>query len=231
MLFSPTVRRELVETLTPAREDRRRPRSTTGSTRSISPTSPSAHPRSLSGGQRQRVAIAAVAVGGAPVLLLDEPTRGMDAPSRTALERRGARTRGRRRRGRARHPRRRAVRAHRHPCRRARRRRDRGRRRRPRRCWPARCSRRRCCACCRRSSPSRKSTRSWRAREPRRDHAAHRHGRPVRPFAVYLLMVLRRRGGVPLPVLVARRRRCRARPTTATRRSSPRWSARWSSRR
>jgi energy-coupling factor transport system ATP-binding protein len=45
-----------------------------------------AHPRSLSGGQRQRVAIGAVAVGGAPVLLLDEPTRGMDAPSRTALE-------------------------------------------------------------------------------------------------------------------------------------------------
>ena len=45
------------------------------------------HPRSLSGGERQRVAIAAVAVGGAPVLLLDEPTRGMDAPSRTALQR------------------------------------------------------------------------------------------------------------------------------------------------
>jgi energy-coupling factor transport system ATP-binding protein len=45
------------------------------------------HPRSLSGGERQRVAIAAVAVGGAPVLLLDEPTRGMDASSRHALER------------------------------------------------------------------------------------------------------------------------------------------------
>jgi energy-coupling factor transport system ATP-binding protein len=45
------------------------------------------HPRSLSGGERQRVAIAAVAVGGAPVLLLDEPTRGMDAASRHALER------------------------------------------------------------------------------------------------------------------------------------------------
>jgi energy-coupling factor transport system ATP-binding protein len=44
------------------------------------------HPRSLSGGERQRVAIAAVAVGGADVLLLDEPTRGMDAPSRHALE-------------------------------------------------------------------------------------------------------------------------------------------------
>jgi len=44
------------------------------------------HPRSLSGGERQRVAIAAVAVGGAGVLLLDEPTRGMDAASRAALE-------------------------------------------------------------------------------------------------------------------------------------------------
>jgi energy-coupling factor transporter ATP-binding protein EcfA2 len=43
------------------------------------------HPRSLSGGERQRVAIAAVAVGGADVLLLDEPTRGMDARSRRAL--------------------------------------------------------------------------------------------------------------------------------------------------
>ncbi len=45
------------------------------------------HPRSLSGGERQRIAIAAVAVGGAPVLLLDEPTRGMDASSRFALDR------------------------------------------------------------------------------------------------------------------------------------------------
>lgn len=43
------------------------------------------HPRTLSGGERQRAAVAAVAVGGAPVLLLDEPTRGMDAPSREAL--------------------------------------------------------------------------------------------------------------------------------------------------
>jgi energy-coupling factor transport system ATP-binding protein len=45
------------------------------------------HPRTLSGGERQRLAIAAVAVSGARVLLLDEPTRGMDAASRTALER------------------------------------------------------------------------------------------------------------------------------------------------
>ncbi|MCE7882320.1 MAG: ABC transporter ATP-binding protein, partial [Actinobacteria bacterium ATB1] len=43
------------------------------------------HPRSLSVGQRQRLAVAAVAIGGARVLLLDEPTRGMDAPSRKAL--------------------------------------------------------------------------------------------------------------------------------------------------
>ncbi|MBI2708309.1 MAG: ATP-binding cassette domain-containing protein [Actinobacteria bacterium] len=45
------------------------------------------HPRTLSTGERQRVAIAAVAVGGAPVLLLDEPTRGIDAASAAALER------------------------------------------------------------------------------------------------------------------------------------------------
>jgi energy-coupling factor transporter ATP-binding protein EcfA2 len=45
------------------------------------------HPRTLSVGQRQRVAIAAVAVGDAPVLVLDEPTRGIDAAS---LDRPGA---------------------------------------------------------------------------------------------------------------------------------------------
>ncbi len=44
------------------------------------------HPRTLSVGQRQRVAIAAVAVGDAPVLVLDEPTRGIDAASLDALE-------------------------------------------------------------------------------------------------------------------------------------------------
>lgn len=44
------------------------------------------HPRTLSVGQRQRVAIAAVAVGDAAVLALDEPTRGIDATSLDALE-------------------------------------------------------------------------------------------------------------------------------------------------
>ncbi len=85
MLFSPTVRRELEET-----------QRLLGHTDAAAVDHwldalhltdlAAAHPRSLSGGQRQRVAIAAVAVGGAPVLLLDEPTRGMDAPSRAALE-------------------------------------------------------------------------------------------------------------------------------------------------
>ena len=44
-----------------------------------------AHPRSLSGGERQRLAVAAVAVGRPDVLLLDEPTRGIDAESRDRL--------------------------------------------------------------------------------------------------------------------------------------------------
>jgi energy-coupling factor transport system ATP-binding protein len=85
MLFSSSVRRELVET-------QRLLGTTDGAAvdhwlDALHLTDlADAHPRSLSGGQRQRVAIAAVAVGGAPVLLLDEPTRGMDAPSRAALE-------------------------------------------------------------------------------------------------------------------------------------------------
>ena len=37
-----------------------------------------AHPRDLSAGQRLLVAVAATAAGSAPVLLLDEPTRGLD---------------------------------------------------------------------------------------------------------------------------------------------------------
>jgi energy-coupling factor transport system ATP-binding protein len=86
LLFAPTVRRELESTL------RLLGRAHDDSTvdhwldalhlRELA----SRHPRSLSGGERQRVAIGAVAVGGAPVLLLDEPTRGMDAWSRQALE-------------------------------------------------------------------------------------------------------------------------------------------------
>ena len=85
MLFSSSVRRELVET---QRLLGRHDAAAVDHWLDVLHLADlaDAHPRSLSGGQRQRVAIAAVAVGGAPVLLLDEPTRGMDAPSRAALE-------------------------------------------------------------------------------------------------------------------------------------------------
>jgi len=43
------------------------------------------HPRDLSAGQRQLVATAAIAAGQAPVLLLDEPTRGLDPASKDRL--------------------------------------------------------------------------------------------------------------------------------------------------
>ena len=85
LLFSTTVRRELEATLDllgrrdPAAVDRWM------ATLGLEGLA-DRHPRSLSVGQRQRVAIAAVAVGDAPVLVLDEPTRGIDAESRVALE-------------------------------------------------------------------------------------------------------------------------------------------------
>ncbi len=86
MLFAPTVRAEIAETL---RLLGRRDEAAVDFWLDALGLDELAdhHPRSLSGGQRQRVAIAAVAVGGAELLLLDEPTRGMDAASRHALER------------------------------------------------------------------------------------------------------------------------------------------------
>ena len=86
LLFRPTVRGEVAETLRLL--GRRSAEAVDHWLATLGLTElADRHPRSLSGGERQRVAIAAVAVGGAPVLLLDEPTRGMDAASRHALER------------------------------------------------------------------------------------------------------------------------------------------------
>jgi energy-coupling factor transporter ATP-binding protein EcfA2 len=85
LLFAPTVRAELTETLRLL--GRRDPAAVEHWLDALGLGAlGSRHPRSLSGGERQRVAVGAVAVGGADVLLLDEPTRGMDAASRTALE-------------------------------------------------------------------------------------------------------------------------------------------------
>lgn len=85
LLFSPTVRKELGETLRLLKQPDNGSVDHWLAQLGIIHLA-NRHPRSLSGGERQRVAIAAVAVGGAPVLLLDEPTRGIDAPSRDALE-------------------------------------------------------------------------------------------------------------------------------------------------
>jgi energy-coupling factor transport system ATP-binding protein len=88
LLFAPTVRRELEQTLRLLGRGGAEAGADVGRWLARLGLSDVAerHPRSLSGGERQRVAIAAVAVGGAEVLLLDEPTRGMDAASRAALE-------------------------------------------------------------------------------------------------------------------------------------------------
>jgi energy-coupling factor transport system ATP-binding protein len=48
---------------------------------------PKRHPRDLSEGQRLALALAVVLAGRPPVVLLDEPTRGLDYPGKEALVR------------------------------------------------------------------------------------------------------------------------------------------------
>jgi energy-coupling factor transporter ATP-binding protein EcfA2 len=51
----------------------------------LGPVDPATHPRDLSEGQRLGLALAVVLAGRPPVLLLDEPTRGLDYPGKAAL--------------------------------------------------------------------------------------------------------------------------------------------------
>ena len=87
------------------------------------------HPRDLSEGQRLLLVLCVILAARPPLLLLDEPTRGLDYPTKARLARVLVRSRRRRPCGRAGHPRRRAGRRGGRPRRDPRR--GRGRRRRP----------------------------------------------------------------------------------------------------
>jgi energy-coupling factor transport system ATP-binding protein len=83
LFFAETLRAELAFTLKHHRRSRVDPEvilATLGLEHAID-----RNPRDLSGGERERAALAAVLVGGPRVLLLDEPTRGMDAARKRAL--------------------------------------------------------------------------------------------------------------------------------------------------
>ncbi|MEX2275967.1 MAG: ATP-binding cassette domain-containing protein [Actinomycetota bacterium] len=82
VLFAETVREEVQATLT-ARGDQR-PAAPILERFDLSSFA-RRHPRDLSSGQRLLVAAAAVSAAGAPVLLLDEPTRGLDPEAKHRL--------------------------------------------------------------------------------------------------------------------------------------------------
>ena len=83
LFFAETVRAELAFTLKHHRQSGPDPEATLASLGLEHALD--RHPRDLSGGERERAALAAVLVGGPRVLLLDEPTRGMDAARKRAL--------------------------------------------------------------------------------------------------------------------------------------------------
>jgi energy-coupling factor transporter ATP-binding protein EcfA2 len=87
LLFSETVREELAFTL------KKHPNGSTGRANHVSDLLASLdldhlrdrHPRDLSVGERERTALAAILVANPRILLLDEPTRGMDYRRKAAL--------------------------------------------------------------------------------------------------------------------------------------------------
>lgn len=83
LLFAETLREELAFTL--AHHPWSRLDSQTLLTRLGLGTHLMTHPRDLSGGERQRAALATVLIGDPRLLLLDEPTRGMDGRQKRIL--------------------------------------------------------------------------------------------------------------------------------------------------
>jgi energy-coupling factor transport system ATP-binding protein len=78
LLWTESVREECAESSDPA--------AAIGTFDELAPgVDPSTHPRDLSEGQRLALALAVVMAEGAPVLLLDEPTRGLDYPTKHRL--------------------------------------------------------------------------------------------------------------------------------------------------
>lgn len=83
LLFAPTLRDELAFTLAHRQRGGADPDATLASLGLLHAAG--RDPRDLSGGERERAALAAILVGAPRVLLLDEPTRGMDAARKRAL--------------------------------------------------------------------------------------------------------------------------------------------------
>ena len=85
-LFEETLEKELEFTLKNLRSTRRMDgENRLGAKRSQPGTIPAQFPSSLSCGERERAALASIIVGKPKILVLDEPTRGMDYGNKTKL--------------------------------------------------------------------------------------------------------------------------------------------------
>lgn len=85
LLFRPTVAEEIAATLKGRGADAGGPAVEEEAERFGISHLLQRYPREMSGGEKTRVAIAAAAAGGPKVVLLDEPTRGMDEPGKDHL--------------------------------------------------------------------------------------------------------------------------------------------------